>query len=105
MFGHVVIYSCNIRPRGMKQLMEKTPVDSEEDLVARNSLGNKISVTIGGFKSIHSIPTWCGFRSLMLLLASLFSISVVRIAFCKISVSQWHSKGQGNSCPQRHRVR
>ncbi|GBN65678.1 hypothetical protein AVEN_166953-1 [Araneus ventricosus] len=44
----------------MKQLMDKTPMDLVEDVVARNFLENKISVTVEGFKSIHSSLTWCG---------------------------------------------
>ncbi|GBL92994.1 hypothetical protein AVEN_54632-1 [Araneus ventricosus] len=37
----------------------------------------------------------------MLLSANIFSISVSRVAFCKISVSQWHSNERhGYSCPQ-----
>ncbi|GBM46230.1 hypothetical protein AVEN_224799-1, partial [Araneus ventricosus] len=59
MLRHVVRHSCNIHPGGIKQLMDKTPMDSEEDLVARYFF-NKISTTLGGFKSFHFIPTWYG---------------------------------------------
>ncbi|GBM66851.1 hypothetical protein AVEN_128524-1 [Araneus ventricosus] len=44
----------------MKQLMGKTPTNSVEYLVVRNFGGSKINTTVGGFQSIHSIPTWCG---------------------------------------------
>ncbi|GBN92418.1 hypothetical protein AVEN_3201-1 [Araneus ventricosus] len=53
MFCHIVMHRCDIHPCGMKQLMGKTPMDSVEDLVSRNFLGNKIITTVG------SIPT-CG---------------------------------------------
>ncbi|GBM12281.1 hypothetical protein AVEN_155283-1 [Araneus ventricosus] len=66
------------------------------------SMFGKLSITVGGLKSIHSIPTWCGLG----IQVTDASYSKSRQHFCcKNGILQdicFSVARQGYSCPQYH---